>query len=847
MDTDTNTPVNEDTLSRATAEHARTVEMLRQDVSRFTTMIDMLPAVVFETNLQGRITFVNKFAYDFFGASEQEFREGLYCEDQVIEEDRPRLRSNFADVLEGARSANEYTIRTKKSVPLAVIIYSDVIRNQTGEAVGVRGIIVDISIRKQIENTLKESESRYKNLFMTIDDAAFIYDAAAGTILDANAAAEQLYGYSHGEFLTMTMGDLSAAAGTASFETSNIMPPELSNSPLRYHRKSSGALFPVELSSGTFEWQGVRYRFDIYRDLTRRRKAEIELRASEARLELYLNAMHDGLWDWDLGTGEIFYSPGWADMLGYQPDDVPPHEMFWRKNIHKDDEAELQRALDDNIAGRTSRISAEFRMRTKRQEWKWIGCRGSVVEWTVDGKARRLIATFSDISERRAVEERLRDIAHENRVLMEHASEAILITTDTGEIVDVNTKACELFEYSRAELLSHSICDMVPPEEVDVHPLPFDVLRSGSPVAEERIYRKKYGALITVESSLKSLPDGRIHAILRNITERKRAETEFKSIVLSEVYEKLFIKLRVFRHGESMAMNLNRLLLFAQNITDLYSVLRKQQGDAGPVQHMPAAERVNVAVNEYNLLVYPELRSIGLLLQAIGEDAPDAHAAPMPQASGKELLVLNDNVKMLIGEMKELLTDPKRIAAKDDDVKKLRREMLRDVDSLKHRVNDLMKLVEAELACDIVSTVSTVVTKYSPNAYNVPIYYEEPPVKKFVIGRPAEIGEIVSILIHNALQAMESDTAMAPSAKNVFLQCREAEGRIVLVIQDSGPGVDESIREKIFEDGFTTKAEGHGFGLSYARSAIRKYGGKISYEHNVPRGARFIMELVVLN
>jgi PAS domain S-box-containing protein len=846
MDTETNTQINEDNTSRIAPEHTRAMELLRQEVTRFRTMIDMLPTIIFETNLQGLITFANKFAFDFFGTADQSFREGIYAEDLVIDEDLPRLRSNFAAVLAGApRTANEYTVKTKKGGLYAVIIYSDVIRDANNDAVGVRGIMVDISVRKQIEDTLRESESRYKNLFTTIDDAAFIYDAAAGAILDANEAAEQLYGYSHREFLTMNINDLSAA-GTASFESSNIIAPEHSNSPLRYHRKNTGALFPVEISSGTFEWQNQRYRFDIYRDLTKRRKAEIELRASEARLKLYLNALHDGLWDWDISTGEIFYSPGWLEMLGYQTDDVPPHEMFWRKNIHKDDEAEFQKALDDHLAGRTTQISTEFRMRTKQQEWKWIGCRGSVVEWTVDGSARRLIATFTDISERRAVEERLRQIAHENRVLMDHASEAIIITTDTGLIVDINTKACELFEYTRSELLSRSVRDMVPPEDIEIHPLPFDELRGGTPIVEERVFRKKHGTLITVESSLKTLPDGRVHAIIRNITERKRAEIEFKSIVLSEVYEKLFIKLRVFRHGESMAMNLNRLLLFAQNITDLYSVLRKQQGDDGPVTHMPAAERVNVAVNEYNLLVYPELRSIGLLLQAIGEDDRDQNASTMPRTSGKELLVLNENVKMLIGEMKVLLTDPKRVAAKDDDVKKLRRDMLRDVDTLKHRVNDLMKLVEAELACDIVATVSTVVTKYSPNAYNVPIFYEEPPIKKFVIGKPAEIGEVVSILIHNALQAMESDAPNA-TAKNVFIQCKEFEGKILLIVQDTGPGVDDHLREKIFEDGFTTKADGHGFGLSYARSAIRKYGGKISCEHNAPRGARFIIELVVLN
>jgi len=388
---------------------------------------------------------------------------------------------------------------------------------------------------------------------------------------------------------------------------------------------------------------------------------------------------------------------------------------------------------------------------------------------------------------------------------------------------------------------------MVPPEELETHPLPFEFLRTGAPVVEERVFRKKHGALITIESSLKSLPDGRIHAILRNVTERKRAETEFKSIVLSEVYEKLFIKLRVFRHGESMAMNLNRLLLFAQNITDLYSVLRKQQADAGSASHMPAAERVNVAVNEYNLLVYPELRSMGLLLQAISDDDGKQLKGALPRATGKELLVLNDNVRLLIGEMKDLLTDPSRDVVKDEDVKKLRRAMLRDVDSLKLRVNDLMKLVEAELACDIAGTVSTVVKKFTPNAFGVPVCCDESAVKKFVIGKPAEIGEIVSILIHNALQAMETDAAVGGTPKSVSLEIRESDGKVLVIVRDTGPGVEEDLREKIFDDGFTTKADGHGFGLSYARSAIRKYGGRISCDTNPPRGATFIIELVVLN
>lgn len=849
MKTEANIPLAEESVRRAAVERGHAMEILRQDVERFRTMIDMLPTVVFETNTQGRITFANKFGFQFFGVTQQQFREGVNVEDLVVADDVPRLRVNYASVLSGANpGANEYTVTNMMGEPLSVIVYSDAIRDQNDEAVGLRGILVDISIRKKIETTLKESESRYKNLFMTIDDAAFIYDAATGEILDANQAAEHLYGYTHQEYLTMNIAGLTATGGTnSSGGAIDPLPGGYQASPLRYHKKSNGAVFPVESSSGTFEWQTRRCRFDIYRDLAGRRKAELELRKSEARLNLYLNAMHDGLCDWNLSNGEMFYSPGWIDMLGYEADDVPPYAMFWRSNVHRDDEARLQSALDEHLGGRTDQLAAEFRMRTKLQRWIWIGCRGRVIEWNEDGSAHRLIATFTDISERKAAEERLQHVADENRLLMEHASDAILITSDEGRILDLNTKATELFEYTRIEFLALSVHDIVPMEEQKIHPLPFDFLRTGAPLVEERIFRKKGGMLIAVESSLKSLPDGRIHASLRNITERKRAETEFKSIILSEVYEKLFIKLRVFRHGESMAMNLNRLMLFAQNITDLHAVLRKQQAQELPVVQMPATQRVHVAVNEYNLLVYPELRSIGLLLQAIGNENIHMERVSMPHASGSELLKLNENVKQLISQMKDLLTDPEHGRTNDDDVKMLRRDMLRDVDTLKRHVSELMRLVESELACDVGKTVLTVVGKYTPNAFGVAIRLAEPAVKRFAIGKPGEIGEIVSILLHNALQAMEADTLQAQEDKCITVACREGEGRIFIVVEDTGPGVSDAIRDRIFEDGFTTKSDGHGFGLSYARTALKKYGGKISCQPIDPRGARFLIELVVLN
>jgi len=141
----------------------------------------------------------------------------------------------------------------------------------------------------------------------------------------------------------------------------------------------------------------------------RDRRAEARLRVSEERWNLALEGAGDGVWDADLVAGVTWYSRRWKQILGYEDDEISTDPSEWSKRIHPDD---ITRVMNDNetcLTGNTDRFASEFRMQTKDGSWIWILDRGKVVRRGKDGQAERMIGTHTAISERKVIEEALRE------------------------------------------------------------------------------------------------------------------------------------------------------------------------------------------------------------------------------------------------------------------------------------------------------------------------------------------------------------------------------------------------------------------------------------------------------
>lgn len=144
-------------------------------------------------------------------------------------------------------------------------------------------------------------------------------------------------------------------------------------------------------------------------DITERKLAEDRLRQVQERYELALRGADLGAWDWDIITGAVVFNARWAEMRGYKLEEIRPHIDTWASDLHPDDRVRVQRMLRDYLDGRRPEYDCEHRVKTKSGTWIWILDRGKVFARDERGRPTRMVGTELDITERKRLEQSLRD------------------------------------------------------------------------------------------------------------------------------------------------------------------------------------------------------------------------------------------------------------------------------------------------------------------------------------------------------------------------------------------------------------------------------------------------------
>ncbi len=136
------------------------------------------------------------------------------------------------------------------------------------------------------------------------------------------------------------------------------------------------------------------------------------LRESEERWKFALEGAGDGVWDWNVQADTVVFSPRYKEMAGYTDEDIAANEDAWRQRIHPDDRAQVDEDIHAYLDGRTPAYYNEHRIVCKDGSIKWVLARGMIVSRTSNGKPLRMIGTHADITARKAMEERMRHLAH---------------------------------------------------------------------------------------------------------------------------------------------------------------------------------------------------------------------------------------------------------------------------------------------------------------------------------------------------------------------------------------------------------------------------------------------------
>ncbi|MGQ0511363.1 MAG: EAL domain-containing protein [Betaproteobacteria bacterium] len=266
----------------------------------------------------------------------------------------------------------------------------------------------------------------------------------------------------------------------------------------------------------------------VGRDITERRRAEIALGLAKERLELALDGSGASLWDFDLRSGRIYLSEGWARLLG-RPQAATQVEVEELAGlVHRDDFAAIRDTAYATMKGEREEYAVEHRVRTEAGEWIWVLSRGKVAQRDPSsGRALRMIGTNLDITARKRAEQAMGDAEERYRSLIELAPDGIVVTS--GGIVEyANPAAVKLLGAGTpARLLGTGMGERVHPDERARSRERRDYLEAGpgSTAFEERRLRRLDGSEMVVEmAGVSYLERGRlvVQSVLRDVTEQRR-------------------------------------------------------------------------------------------------------------------------------------------------------------------------------------------------------------------------------------------------------------------------------------------------------------------------------------
>ena len=142
-----------------------------------------------------------------------------------------------------------------------------------------------------------------------------------------------------------------------------------------------------------------------------------------------LEASNDGFWDWNIATGEVYFSKRWAEMLGYRQEEIEPHVRSWELLVHPDDMAMVTDVLQKHLSGHSQYYETVHRVRTKNGDWKWILDRGRVIIRDEHGQPLRAAGSHTDITDKKRHEEEREKMEEQLRQAVQARDEFLSIAS----------------------------------------------------------------------------------------------------------------------------------------------------------------------------------------------------------------------------------------------------------------------------------------------------------------------------------------------------------------------------------------------------------------------------------
>lgn len=296
-------------------------------------------------------------------------------------------------------------------------------RSANGEITGIVATVRDITERKNREETLRRERDLLARIMETSQAGIVIIDRQ-GRITFANPLAEQILGLvkaqeQPGLYQPPGWQMLDAHAKPVPQVNQPFARVMSSGRPIRSAQHilawPDGSRTSISVNAGPLldsngQVEGV---VAVIEDITEQQRIEEARRISEERYALAVSGANDGLWDWDLKTGQVYYSPRWKGIIGYEEDALSERIEEWFNRVHPADYWQFKADISAHLNGETPHLENEHRILHKDGQYRWVLARGMAVR-NGDHKANRMAGSLTDITRQKVYEERLRhDAMHD--------------------------------------------------------------------------------------------------------------------------------------------------------------------------------------------------------------------------------------------------------------------------------------------------------------------------------------------------------------------------------------------------------------------------------------------------
>ncbi|WP_373547682.1 PAS domain-containing protein [Chamaesiphon sp.] len=347
--------------------------------------------------------------------------------------------------------------------------------NYAGEAMRFVGVMFDISLRKQTEIALVESQQFVEKLTGTLPGMVYVYDLIEQRNIYVNPQSLELLDYSPAQLQELG----------ANFMPSLSNPDEILPSLAHLEGFQTAQIGEVREwecrwrhANGEWRWflnrntifnktpaGGVQQIIGVSIDITERKQAEANLAQSNARFESAMLAVRGMVYEWDLQTQTVYRSQGLFELLGVRAEDALPTSEWWIERVHPDD---IERAQSEFLAapGGSDRFEGEYRVRHAAGHWIYVSDR-SYFQYDSHGQRINIVGFTTDITERNRAEATLRDSEERFRTLADNMSQLAWMTDENGWIFWYNNRWFEYTGTTLAQMQGWGWQGVHHPEHVD--------------------------------------------------------------------------------------------------------------------------------------------------------------------------------------------------------------------------------------------------------------------------------------------------------------------------------------------------------------------------------------------